>query len=412
MKLELIKDPLISSFKYVYSDNIALYGRSGNIGRFFIYNIHRLCRFSLFNSFILIPLRNAQVNNITIRYPRFPYFYTQSISWRVDTDSLYHAEISRLDNTMNDTHEEFFQRCVLLSLRYETLVKIPSAAHFTNMISAGIFSTILIIPTILLNGISVFTIKKCPQLREKIAYFLIMAQSLTDLTVGCVGLPLMSYLCFSQALEAANCFWRRFMVRFMIFPFSLSLITLAAMSIERYMSIVHPVKHRNMVTKRKITVFLVGGCLFMLIAMVALTFLQSKLLYSFLISCMVLFLLLVIFVYTKIFFAFQKQNSPRSIADTSATNGQTKRLLLKKIQQAKSCFLAVGCFFGCFIAGICLLSSWSYVDKVHFTALRAWAGAIMNLNSSLNSVIFFWTRPLLRNETFKILKNMLAKQKF
>ena len=312
---------------------------------------------------------------------------------------------------MNDTHEEFFQQCVMLNSRYETLAKIPSKAHFGNLISAGIFSTILIIPTIFLNGTSVFTIKKCPQLKEKIAYFLIMAQSLTDLTVGCVGLPLMSYLCFSQALESVNCFWRRFIVRFMILPFSLSLITLTAMSIERYMSIVHPVKHCNMVTKRKITLFLVGGCLFMLTAMVALTFLQSKLLYGFLIFCMVLFLLLAIFVYTKIFFAIQKQNSPRIIGDTSATNGHIKRLFLKKIQEAKSCFLAVGCFFGCFIAGICLLSSWSYVDKVHFAALRAWGGAVMNLNSSLNSVIFFWTRPSLRNETFKLLKKMLARQK-
>ena len=182
-------------------------------------------------------------------------------------------------------------------------------------------------------------------MKEKISYFLIMAQSFADLAVGCVSLPLISYLCFSQALESANCLSQQFIVKFMILPFSLSLITLTAMSIERYMSIVHPVKHRIMVTKRKITLFLVGGCLFMLIAMVALTFLQKKMLYGFLIFCMVLFLLLAIFVYTKIFFAIQKQNSPRSIGDTSATNGHIKRFFLKKIRQAKSCFFCCGMFF-------------------------------------------------------------------
>ena len=63
---------------------------------------------------------------------------------------------------------------------------------------------------------------------------------------------------------------------------------------------------------------------------------------------MALFLLLAIFVYTNIVFTIQKLNPPRSIGNTSTPNGQNKRSFLKQIQQAKSCFLAVGCFFGCF----------------------------------------------------------------
>ena len=308
---------------------------------------------------------------------------------------------------MNDTDEEFFQRCLMLNFRYETLTKIPSTAHFNNMINAaGIFSTILILPTTLLNGISVFTIMKCPQLKQKVAYFLIMTQSLADLTVGFVSLPLISYICFDRKLEFAYCFWPQVMVRLMILPFLLSLITLTVMSVERYISIVHPTKHRNMVTKRKITKFLVGGCLFMLTTMFALTFLPNKILGGLLIIVMALFLLLAIFVYTNIFFVVQKLNPPRSIGNTSALNSQNKRSFLKKIQQAKSCFLAVGCFFGCFFAGIFLLSSSSNADEAHLFVSRAWAAAVMNLNSSLNSVIFFWARPLLRNETLKTLKNM------
>ena len=307
---------------------------------------------------------------------------------------------------MNDTSEEFFQHCVMLNLRYEVFAKIPSKAPFNNLISACTVSTILIIPTILLNGISVFTINKCPQLKEKFAYFLIMAQSLADLTVGLVSLPLLSYLCFSQALGTSNCFWHRFILNFTILPFLLSLITLTAMSFERYMGILHPIKHRYMVTKRRITLFLVSGCLFMLVAIVALLFLQSEMFHGFLMICTALFLLIAIYVYTKIFFVIQKRNIPGNVGDTSGINGQNRRSFLKKIKQAKSCFLAVGCFFGCFAAGIFLLSSWFYVDKVHIMGLRAWAGAVMNLNSILNSIIFFWIRPLLRNETFKILKNM------
>jgi hypothetical protein len=272
------------------------------------------------------------------------------------------------------------------------------------MISACSVITFLSLPTIFLNGISVFTIMKCPQLKEKIAYFLIMVQSLADLAVGFVGLPSLSYLCFSQALGSPNCLSLRLIANITILPFLISLITLTVMSIERYISIVHPIKHRNMVTKRRIKHFLVGGFLLMLTATITLSFLQSQMFERFLIICMLLFILLALFVYTKIFLAIKKLNPPGNIGDISTSNGQNQRLFLKKIQQGKSCFLAVGCFLGCFLAGICLLATVSFVDKAHSFALRAWAGAVMNLNSSLNSIIFFWTRPLLRNETFKILK--------
>jgi hypothetical protein len=247
---------------------------------------------------------------------------------------------------------------------------------------------------------------KCPQLKEKIAYFLIMVQSLADLAVGFVGLPSLSYLCFSQALGSPNCLSLRLIANITILPFLISLITLTVMSIERYMSIVHPIKHRNMVTKRRITQFLVGGCLLMVIIIIALTFFQRQLFEGFLIICMVLFILIAIFVYTKIFLAIKNLNppGPGNVGDISTSNGQNERSFLKKIQQGKSCFLAVGCFLGCFLAGTGLLATVSFVDKAHSFALRAWAGAVMNLNSSLNSIIFFWTRPLLRNETFKILK--------
>ena len=187
----------------------------------------------------------------------------------------------------------------------------------------------------------------------------------------------MSYHCFSQAFRNTNCFRHRFVLSFTILPFLLSFITLTVISLERYMGILYPIKHRYMVTKRKIKLFLVGRWLFMLIAMVALLSLQSEMFHVFLSICMALFLLLVIFVYTRIFFVIQKRNTPGNVGDISASNSQNKRTFLKTLQQAKSCFLAVGCFVVCLAAGICLLSSWFNVDKIHIVGLRAWAGAVI-----------------------------------
>jgi hypothetical protein len=306
---------------------------------------------------------------------------------------------------MNTTNEEIFQYCGLLKSRYQLFSKIPSKAIFTSMISACTVITILIIPTILLNGVSVVTIMKCPQLKEKIAYFLIMVQSLADLAVGFISLPFMSYVCITDAFGIGDCFRHLVIVNVIMIPTLISLITLTAMTVERYMSIIHPIKHRNLVTKGGLIVFLVCGILFITVCN-ALSVLQSQLLGSFLGIYMLLFLLLATFVYTKIYFALQNLKRPGSVGDNATRNSQNERKLVKKIKLVKSCFLAVACFFLCFSAAIIILLLESYVDSPDFSWLRMCAGAIVMLNSSLNSVIFFWTRPLLRNEAFKVLKKM------
>ena len=126
---------------------------------------------------------------------------------------------------MNNTNEELFQDCFVFNSKYQVLTKVHSCT----------FVTILIIPTILLNGVSILKIMKCSQLKEKIAYFLIMVQSLADLAVGFVTLPLFSYVFITQTLGNADCFRQRLILIIMNIPFSISLTILTAMTVDRYM---------------------------------------------------------------------------------------------------------------------------------------------------------------------------------
>ena len=212
--------------------------------------------------------------------------------------------------TMNATNEELFQHCNLFNSRYQVFNKIPPKAVFNSMLSACTVISILIIPTIFLNGVSVLTIMKCSQLKEKIAYFLLMVQSLADLAVGFISIPFMSYVCITDALGTADCFRQLVVVNVMQLPILISLITLTAMTVERYMSIIHPVKHRNLVTKRRLTVFFVCGCLFITVSNILLSVLQSQLIGGFVSIYTSLFLLLTISVYTKIYCALQKLKIP------------------------------------------------------------------------------------------------------
>ncbi|CAB4021669.1 histamine H2 receptor-like [Paramuricea clavata] len=306
---------------------------------------------------------------------------------------------------MNTT---FVLDCVLFDVKYQILAKVPSQDVFNKLIAASTFVTILIIPTILLNGVAVVTIMKCPQLKEKNAYFLIMVQSLADLATGFVTLPFFSYVCITQALGTADCFRQRLIMSMTSIPFSISLTTLAVMTIDRYMSVLHPLKHRVMVTKRKLKTFLVSASLFITV-FVVLSLLNTQLLEGFHSIYIFLFLLLAIFVYTKIFIAIRTRKSPGNVQDTAAKN-QNERKFAKEIKLVKSCFLAVACFLLCFLAGTLVLLFQRQVDRAEFIALKIFSGSLILLSSSLNSVVFFWTRPLLRNEAFKVVKKMCTSR--
>jgi hypothetical protein len=90
-------------------------------------------------------------------------------------------------------------------------------------------------------------------------------------------------------------------------PFSISLTILAAMTVDRYMSILHPLKHWVMVTKRKLKTFFVSAVL-LVTMFIVLSILQSQLLEGFHTFSMFLFILLAIFVYTKIYIAIKTRN--------------------------------------------------------------------------------------------------------
>ena len=139
---------------------------------------------------------------------------------------------------------------------------------------------------------------------------------------------------------------------------------------------------------------------------ILLSVLQSQLAGGFVSIYFLLFLILSMFVYTKIVFALKKLKHPGRVGDIGMRNSQNRLNFVKKLKLVKSCFLVLACFLLCFLAAIVILLFQPYVERSGYSVLKIWAGTAMTLNSSLNSVIFFWTRPLLRNEAFKVLKKM------
>ena len=107
----------------------------------------------------------------------------------------------------------------------------------------------IIATVIVLNGVSVFTILKCSQLKEKISYFLIMIQSVADLTVGLISLPsFIIYCSFTIATtRSIHCTEILLLERLAALPTLTSVTTLLAMTVERYFGVLHPLKHRTLI---------------------------------------------------------------------------------------------------------------------------------------------------------------------
>ena len=77
-----------------------------------------------------------------------------------------------------------------------------SQEYIINQIFVCVVYGLLFIPTVLLNGVSIFTILKCSQLNEKVSYFSILIQSAVDLVTGMIAIPLlMAFVLFRDIIQ-------------------------------------------------------------------------------------------------------------------------------------------------------------------------------------------------------------------
>jgi hypothetical protein len=175
------------------------------------------------------------------------------------------------------------------------------------------------------------------------------------------------------------------------------------------MGVVHPFVHRTKVTKKRIFIF---ECSVGLLTLVYALSTPSKPsgVFDTIVYFAIFFipLLLIVYSYTRIFIAARKSlfsgNRPGD-GPAAQAEMKRKRRFLRELKLAKSCFL-VTCTFGlCFVPFMVLSLMLNFLDQETMTMLFSWAMAIAALNScSLNSVIFFWSKAMLRKEAMKVLK--------
>ena len=192
------------------------------------------------------------------------------------------------------------------------------------------------------------------------------------------------------------------------------MFSLCTMTYERYMGVLFPLQHRTKVTKKKLLKFQCS-CGLLTIMMMAIS-LKYEIIYKvYSVIVVTALILFIAFVYIKIFVTARKgtflQHQPcgRNCVENTCVFNQKIRFL-RELKLAKSCFLVVVAFAFCYAPSVvCFSLMYGKRETTFLDVISSWCVSLVMFNSSLDSLIFFWAKPMLRIEAAKALRNIFGK---
>ena len=300
--------------------------------------------------------------------------------------------------------------CSIFGEFFEVLDGFHSDVYLVNHIVACVVNVIIQIATVSLNGITVFTFWRSSRLKEKVAFYLIMVQSLLDLGLGIVAGSVVTSFIASEIRGRPSCLWYYFLGRMILLSTILSTCISSVMCIERYMGVVHPIVHRNKVTKKLLSKCI--ACISLLCTiMFSVSFYKKLVFLIFSRAVIMVCVLIAACTHIRIVFAIissrkNGETGPLNNASSNPSQQNVKRReILKELKLSKACFLVVLCYIVCYIP-ISFIGGFIVLDHYYEHALfRTWAVTFIMLESSLNSVIFVWKNRVLRHEVKMVLKS-------
>ena len=333
--------------------------------------------------------------------------------------------------TMNDTSEltngttSYIKTCHVLNDQAQMVTSFPTSESIAVHIFALIFMIILSFTTVSLNGVVVFTIWRSRTLKEKSANFTIMLQSIVDLSNGALVMPLLAFQWASEVAGRPNCVMVYILKKLGMFFFIYKLTTLSVMNFDRYMGVLHPLVHRKHLTNERILKYVVAACSVQTI-IYAFSLTHNEIVRPILGATSVLFILMTVFVYSKIFLkvrtlgqagVLMEGSSESKIANRSRSNVPKKDLksrdrkinFLKELKCAKSCLLVVICCLVCYLPSVFSFGPLNLNSTYKAIAIKMFVIVLTLLNSCLNSIIYFWLNSMLRKRGKDVVKNIFKR---
>ena len=335
--------------------------------------------------------------------------------------------------TMNDTSEltnetaSYIKTCLVLDDQAQMVTSFPTSESIAVHIFAFIFMIILSFTTVSLNGVIVFTIWRSRTLKEKSANFTIMLQSIVDFGNGALVMRLLAFQWASEVAGRPNCVTMYVLKKLGMLLFFYTLTTLSVMNFDRYMGVLHPLVHRKHLTNERILKYVVAACSVQTI-IYAFSLTDNETVRPIVYTTPMLFILMTVFVYSKIFLKVrtlgrvgilveESSENNNNTADRSRSNVAKKDLksrdrkinFLKELKCAKSSFLVVICCLVCYLPCVISFGPLNLRSSYKAIAIKMFFVALSLLNSSLNSIIYFWLNSLLRKQGKNVIKSIFKR---
>ena len=262
--------------------------------------------------------------------------------------------------------------------------------------------------------IILISLRRSSQFRKKLCYFMIQVLSLSDLIVVTITHPILILSTIMWSMESyckeVLIMWRY--ATFLLLGFSM--LAVLIMSVERFIALKYPFFHQTAVTKRRLICFL-RFFVALLVAVKPLLYFEQRAfsLARYVLISIFILLLLIIFAYMnyKMFLIAKSKNENKTKPTRrtiKSTNNKKTKERKKHFRNISTCCLAVVCFVICcfpkFVYCAWRLMSEKPSDDRKVVLFILWAATIMVMNSTFNSLIFFWKNSILRREGMELIK--------
>ena len=295
------------------------------------------------------------------------------------------------------------------------IVHSPSLSYIKSHIAICVVNTLLSLAGTILNSLVLYIFWISPQRRSKMSYFPIMMMCTADLGVVTIVQPVFISFIINEILETSNCL-HLMAVMFLTLLFSgISSSILWAISIQRYFSIVRPLRHHTIATKQR---FLLTSLFIWFIYLV--TYLPrilavdnswiatAVLLFTFFSTCFLLYLFI---------FLVARKRIPKANRVTNTSDQYNSRnlvSLLRELKVAKTFIMITLLLLVCYIpySIVLLKRKLESTTNEWIVGGIAWTVTLLYVNSTLNCCVFFWANRELRKESINIFRKCFGERYF
>ena len=294
--------------------------------------------------------------------------------------------------------------CALL-LQFYPKVSEYEELHSTYVANC-VFNSFLCHTAIMLNIVTIYAIRRTSSL-PKTLKTLLLSLAVSDVGVGLLGQPLyISLLVMWLQQSDPGCdTYKGFVIALALFSLA-SFFVVVALSLDRFLAIHLHLRYQELVThKRVVAVVILIWVLSVFLSLMVLwvPFDVSGL---FLLILGVLGLLVIVGVYIRIYLVAQRHKNQIAQVQRFAQTEETANLA----NVVKSAF---GVFYVFLVLLICYLPSFIgmvvyqiYGPSIPLKKVIFFSWTLLNLNSSLNALIYCWKMAHIRHAIFNILRNM------